>query len=166
MFAPLLLTILMNGTITVHVRNTDSGATGVYVQRAHNAPVNVNGGILGYEAPAEYSVRGTEPPCTAHYGDATTPVSGSIYLTATAQKEFLGMLVMPGQLLGGGESSGPMCATGGFGAHLQTGLVAPPKLPGAHHVTHWTFHLRNVHDQTPGVDYIYDWDVNLTFTNK
>ncbi len=165
MFAPLLLSILMNGTITVHVRNPDSGESGVYVQRAHNASVHVDRGILSYEAPAEYTVHGSQPACSGRYGDMKEPVQGSILLTATAQKEFLNTLIMPGQLLGGGESSGPMCGTG-FGAKLQSGLVPAPKLPGMHHVSHWAFHLRKVHDPTPGVDYIYDWDVNLTFTNK
>lgn len=155
--------IVLSGTITVHLRDPDLGEHGVFVQRIHDAPAMIDHGILQFEAPAVYSVTMGQPACTGQYGDPRTPIQGSIFLTATAQREFLGTLLAPGQLLGAGDGSGPPCGSG-FAATFPAGLVAAPNLPlrtGA--VTHWRFSLVDVHDATPGSGDIDRWDVDLTF---
>ncbi|MHB8147837.1 MAG: hypothetical protein ACYDGM_11350 [Vulcanimicrobiaceae bacterium] len=158
--------IVMNGTIAVHVRNPDSGERGVYVQRIHDASVTIDRGILQFEAPAEYTATMSQPACTGRYGDPRTPIQGSIFLTATAQREFLGSLLAPGQLVGMGTGSSAPCGSG-FAARLPTGLVPAPHLPSRPgSVTHWRFSLRGVHDAMPGIDNIYRWGVNLTFRAK
>lgn len=156
----LLGAMFVSGTITVHVRQADEGLTGVYVQRAVHARVDVSRGILSFEGPAQYSVRTTQPSCTGHYGNAKIPVEATINLSSEMQKDFQAVL-MPGQLLGGGEGSGMMCGTG-FGMTLQPGLVAAPMLPRGGGATHWKFDLHNVKDQQGY--YIADWAVDLTFT--
>ncbi len=166
LLAAVALSIMMNGTITVHVRNADTGENGVYVQRVGNARVTIDRGILQFEAPAIYKVRENAPPCTGTFGDMTTPISGSIFLTRTAQHEFLGTLIAPGQLLGEGSGSTPMCGTG-FGGRFPTGHVAPPALPARPgKTTTWKFTVRNVRDGTPGSDAVEDWSVDLSFTAR
>ncbi|MHB8462231.1 MAG: hypothetical protein ACYDA1_06265 [Vulcanimicrobiaceae bacterium] len=136
------------------------------MQRIHDAPITINRGIAQYEAPAEYSSHLTQPPCTGKYGSLHTPIQGSIFLTAIAQREFFNSLLKPGQILGEGNDSSPPCGTG-FAASLPTGLVHPPTLPSrTGSITRWNFSLRNVHDAMPSVDNIYQWNVHLTFRAK
>ncbi len=156
--------LVLSGTITVHLHNPDMGENGVYVQSIHDAPARIDRGILQYEAPAFYTETMLQPACKGSYGDAHAPIQGSIFLTATAQHEFRGTLLAPGQLLGAGDGSVPPCGSG-FAATLPAGLVAAPHLPlrpGA--VTDWRFSLIGVHDATPGSGDIDRWDVDLTFT--
>ncbi|MGC8484927.1 MAG: hypothetical protein ACP5O6_04760 [Candidatus Baltobacteraceae bacterium] len=160
------LSIFINGTISVHIRNADTGENGVYVQRIHNARATVDRGILQFEAPALFKVSESAPPCTGTFGDPTTPIQGSIFLTHGAQKEFLGTLIAPGQLLGGGSGSSPPCGIG-FAGRFPSGRVAPPSLPtrlGS--TTHWKFTVRDVPDATPGSDAIEDWTVDLSFAAR
>lgn len=157
--------IVLSGTITVHLHNPDMGEHGVYVQSIHAAPATIDRGILQFEAPAEYTVTMNQPACTGRYGDPRTLIQGSIFLTATAQHEFFGTLLAPGQLLGAGDGSAPTCGSG-FAARLPTGLVPAPHLPShPGSVTHWRFSLSGVHDATPGSGDIDRWDVDLTFTS-
>jgi len=158
--------IVMNGTISVHVRDPETGEKGAYVQRIRNARASIDRGILQFEAPALFTVSESDPPCTGTYGDATTPLQGSIFLTRSAQREFLGTLIAPGQLLGGGSTSSPPCGIG-FAGRFPTGHVAAPRLPTrVGRRTYWKFTVRDVHDAIPGSDAIEDWRVDLTFTAR
>ena len=160
------LSIFINGTISVHIRNADTGENGAYVQRIHNARASIDRGILQFEAPALFKVSESAPPCTGTYGDATTPIQGSIFLTRTAEQEFLGTMIAPGQLLGGGDGSTPSCGIG-FAGRFPSGHVAPPKLPARiGKTTEWKFTVRNVRDATPASDAIEDWSVDLRFTAR
>ena len=158
--------IVINGTISVRVRDADSGEKGAYVQRIRNARASIGRGILQFEAPALFTVSESDPPCTGTYGDATTPLQASIFLTRNAQKEFLGTLLAPGQLLGGGEGSTPPCGIG-FAGRFPSGRVAPPQLPARiGKTTEWKFTVRGVRDATPGSSAIEDWSVDLRFTAR
>jgi len=158
--------IVINGTISVHVRDAETGEKGAYVQRIENARASIGRGILQFEAPALFTVSESDPPCSGTYGDSTTPLQGSIFLTRSAQREFLGTLLAPGQLLGGGSGSAPPCGIG-FAGRFPTGHVAAPRLPTRiGRTTHWDFTVRNVRDATPGSDAMEDWSVDLTFTAR
>ena len=158
--------IVINGTISVRVRDADSGEKGAYVQRIRNARASIGRGILQFEAPALFTVSESDPPCTGTYGDATTPIQGSIFLTRTAEQEFLGTMIAPGQLLGGGDGSTPPCGIG-FAGRFPSGHVAPPRLPTRiGKTTEWKFTVRNVRDATPASDAIEDWSVDLRFTAR
>ncbi len=158
--------IVMNGTIAVRVRDADTGERGAYVQRIHNARASIDGGILQFEAPATFTVSESDPPCTGTYGDVTTPIQGSIFLTRSAQHEFLGTSIAPGELLGGGSSSTIPCGIG-FAGRFPAGQVAAPRLPTRIGMTtEWNFTVRNVRDATPGSNAIEDWSVHLRFTAR